>query len=123
MSGAGGSTVLVVDDDPDICEVTQLTLEAQGYRVLTAGDGTEALALLQRGERPSLILLDLMMPQMSGAEFRAEQLADPKLARLPVVVLTGDGHAVDKAQALGLEGLAKPVDLDTLLGIVRRFCG
>jgi CheY-like chemotaxis protein len=115
-------TVLVVDDDADICDTLQLTLELNGLRVITACDGAKALALLRAGERPDVIILDLMMPVMTGFEFRAEQLRDPALARIPVVVLTGDGRAVEKGASLGAEAVQKPIALDALLGIVNRHC-
>jgi CheY-like chemotaxis protein len=122
MPGRDALSLLVVDDDPDICEALQTVLEAYGYRVLTAPGGAEALAILRRGERPCLILLDLMMPGMNGAEFRAEQLRDPALARIPVVVLSASGEVAAKAAALGAEGLPKPVDLEALLRAIRHRC-
>lgn len=113
--------VLVVDDDPDICEVMQMILGARGYRVVTAEGGDEALQLLRAGEEPCLILLDLMMPGMNGLEFRAEQLRDPVLAAIPVVMISAGGDVVAKAAAVGLPGLLKPIDLDVLLATVARF--
>jgi len=122
MTAAATHSVLVVDDDPDICEVVKTILELHGYRVLTAGDGADALAQLQAGVRPSVILLDLMMPRMNGLQFRDEQNRDPTLRAIPVVVLTGDGRAEAKAAAMGVEGLRKPVELAVLLDAVRRTC-
>ncbi len=122
MSEAASDGVLLVDDDRDICETIQTILELYGYRVVTAGDGAEALALLRRGVRPCLILLDLMMPRMNGMQFREEQVRDPAFRAIPVMVLTGDGKAEAKAAALGVEGLRKPVALEVLLKTVGRFC-
>lgn len=122
MSEAASDGVLLVDDDQDICETIQTILELYGYRVVTAGDGAEALALLRRGVRPCLILLDLMMPRMNGMQFREEQVRDPALRAIPVMVLTGDGRAEAKAAALGVEGLRKPIALEVLLETVGRFC-
>jgi CheY-like chemotaxis protein len=113
--------VLVVDDDPDICAALQMVLQVYGYHVTTASDGAEALHKLRGGEVPSIILLDLMMPGMDGVQFRSEQLRDPELATIPVVVLSGGGDVAAKAAAIGVEGLAKPVDLDVLLDRVRRL--
>ncbi len=120
MTAAATRSVLVVDDDPDICEVIQTVLEVHGYRVLTARDGVDALEQLRAGERPSMIILDLMMPRMNGLQFRDEQTRDPALRAIPVLILTGDGRADAKAAALGVEGLRKPVELATLLDAVRR---
>jgi len=115
--------VLVVDDDADICEVIQAILEVHGYHVVTARDGAEALAQLRGGVRPCLIILDLMMPNMNGFQFRQEQQRDPTFRAIPVTVLSGDGRAEAKAAALGVEGLRKPVALEVLLDAVRRSCG
>ncbi len=121
MSAADG--VLLVDDDADIREVVQMVLEIHGYRVTTASDGAEALAHLRGGARPCLILLDIMMPVMSGPEFRAAQLCDPALAKIPVVVLSGDTRAPDRAATLQTEVLKKPIELPALVNLVGRFCG
>ena len=113
--------VLVVDDDPDICTAVRDVLEAFGYYVDMARDGAEALKKLRRGEVPCLILLDLMMPGMNGFEFRNEQLRDPVLASIPVVVVSGAGDVAAKAATIGVEGLAKPIDLDVLLEKISHF--
>jgi CheY-like chemotaxis protein len=118
------SGVLVVDDDADILEATQMVLEHTGHRVLTATDGQQALELLRAGQRPCLILLDLMMPVMDGWRFRAEQERDAALAEIPVVVLSGDGDAPNKASALhAAEHITKPISLDKLLELVRKYAG
>jgi CheY-like chemotaxis protein len=67
-------------------------------------------------------LLDLMMPRMTGEEFRAAQLAEPRLAGVPVVVLSGARSVDDLARRIGVEVLPKPFELSTLLAVVRRFC-
>src|SRR5690606_2328003 len=88
-SEAGAATVLVVDDDEDIRLILAQILSLQGYDAPTAANGLDALSQLYDGVEPCLILLDLMMPAMSGWEFRTKQLQDPKLAQIPVVVLSG----------------------------------
>lgn len=115
-------TILLVEDDYDVREALLETLLDHGYEVSTAADGEQALKLLRGGFRPGVILLDLMMPRMSGAEFRAVQRADPELAIFPVVLLSADGRMEEKAQALGVEGaIRKPIDLDELFEVVERI--
>ncbi|HEX7840105.1 MAG TPA: response regulator [Kofleriaceae bacterium] len=110
--------VLIVDDDPDLLEVTRFVLEDEGIAVATARNGEEALAVLRAGKLPRLVLLDLMMPVMSGWEFLDEVAKDPSLKAIPVVVLT----AAERAQAPGAtEVLRKPMDLTALLRVVERY--
>jgi CheY-like chemotaxis protein len=113
------SRILVIDDDSDIREVVGEALRFAGHEVATARDGREGLAQC-RIFRPSLILLDLMMPGMNGWEFRAAQQRDPALAGIPVLVVTALGHDPDiQVSAV----LAKPFRLEDLLAQVRRFTG
>lgn len=114
--------LMVIDDDVDIRETIQDLLEARGFHVTAFGDGAGALAALTHGARPKLILLDLMMPGMSGEAFRAHQLADPALAKIPVVVLSGARGVDEAARRLGVESLPKPVELAQLLGTIGRYC-
>ena len=110
--------VLVVDDDPDLLDVTSFVIETEGMAVETARNGAEALALLRAGRQPWLVLLDLMMPVMNGWEFLAAVASDPLLTGIPVVVLT----AADHTQIPGaLEVLSKPMDLKELLRVVERY--
>ncbi|AKF83357.1 chemotaxis protein CheY [Myxococcus fulvus 124B02] len=114
--------VLAVDDDLDILMAFKDVLELEGHRVLLARGGREALELLGQGERPDVILLDLMMPDGNGWEFRDRQLADASLASIPVVVISGQGVSAREVIALGVEDyLRKPVDVERLLGAVSRF--
>jgi CheY-like chemotaxis protein len=123
MAGRG---ILVVDDERDIREVLQTALEMEGYRVQTAANGKEALALLEREPGLQLVLLDLMMPVMNGLEFLGTVRRDPRLQDLPVVVVSAFGQMVrDGAlQALGPQGfMEKPVQFQALLDVVSRHCG
>jgi two-component system response regulator MprA len=114
--------LLVIDDDHDILLSLQDALEMEGYRVATASTGREALESLKQGLRPDLILLDLMMPDISGWAFRSWQRAHPEFASIPVVVVSGQGLSPREVAQLGVEGyLAKPLDLDHLLDTVARF--
>lgn len=113
--------VLVVDDDPYIREALSEVLADEGYPVDTARDGEEALERLGHAPRPSLILLDLRMPGMSGWELRRRLLADPILARIPVVLLSADSQLKEAQAVLGAAGsLRKPPSLDDLLDTVGR---
>jgi CheY-like chemotaxis protein len=108
--------VFVVDDDPDIREVVHLVLEARGYRVVEAADGAEALTRLAGEDDCRVILLDLMMPGMNGWEFRAAQRKAPRLARIPVLVLSGMRELNAQTSEIDASAvLQKPVDLEQLL--------
>ena len=107
-------SILVVDDDDDTRDVLITLLEGEGYRVRAVSDALHALAVL-RSEHISLILLDLMMPGMNGRELRDQQLADPALAGVPVIAVTGDTTAVIE----NLLMVRKPFDAEYLLGAIR----
>jgi CheY-like chemotaxis protein len=116
--------ILIVEDDASVREALAIFLEGEGYAVVEAGDGAEALAHLRTSEPVALILLDLMMPVMNGWEFRDAQTRDPRLASIPVVIITADTQAARKATAVGAAGcLLKPVEFPELLTYVDRFCG
>ena len=115
-----GSHILVVDDDAAVRALVALALDDEGYRVATAADGSDALALLRRCrvQRPDLILLDWRMRTPAwvfAKEYRS--LPGPKA---PIVVLTGAQDAVEAALEIDAQGfLCKPFDLDELLQVVR----
>jgi CheY-like chemotaxis protein len=116
--------VLVVEDDADILRAIVQVLQDEGQTVRAAENGRDALTLLREpgATLPCVILLDLMMPVMDGWAFRAEQLRDPTLAGIPVIVLTADGHAVEGAALMkGANALRKPVELETLLAAVAPY--
>jgi two-component system alkaline phosphatase synthesis response regulator PhoP len=113
--------LMVVDDDEDIREVLKLFLEAEGYRVITAADGGEALQQLSTRERPSLILLDLMMPGMDGEQFMKAMRHSPP-TNIPVVIISGHREAADKVIELNANCcLMKPVEYDNLMAVVHRL--
>jgi CheY-like chemotaxis protein len=115
--------VLIVEDDDLTRDALRSVLEAEGYAVATAANGREAYNFLLRNGRPGLILLDLMMPVMSGWEFRHEQKRDPGLARIPVVVCSAAGDLQQEVSLLGAAGyLQKPIEPGHLLDMVRSFC-
>ena len=114
-------SVLVVEDDPAIRETLCALLVGEGYRATGAANGKEALDILRRDERPSVILLDLMMPVMDGPTFRAEQLEDPNLRSIPVVVITAGGHY--NAASLKVDTvLLKPLGAEAVFQVVERLC-
>jgi CheY-like chemotaxis protein len=115
--------ILLVDDDRDIRETMQELLEQEGYKVETARNGMEALALVRRAH-PALILLDLFMPVMDGLEFRRLQREDPQLHGIPVVVVSAAAGMEARVSELGVAGfLEKPLRIEQLFEIVTRYCG
>jgi DNA-binding response OmpR family regulator len=120
--------VLIVEDDPDLREMLAALLLTEGFYAVSAEDGLEALHLLRTVRRrapevPCLILLDLMMPRLSGKEFRRAQLGDPTVASVPVAVMSGESDLEQRALALGaVATLPKPINCDVLMNVVRRYC-
>jgi len=116
--------VLVVEDDGDLREVIAEILEQDRFRVVQAAHGAEALDILRGStELPQVILLDLMMPVMSGMQFRTVQRRDPRLAAIPVVIMSAVTEGELKASALQPAAfLPKPADLEQMLAVVRRCC-
>jgi CheY-like chemotaxis protein len=111
--------ILLVEDDPSIQGAVSMLLEREGFTVTCAGNGREALRLLGSGEVPGLILLDMMMPVMNGLEFREAQQQDPRLARIPVVVLSATpGAEAGPGLAPPSAVMPKPFDIDELLAVV-----
>jgi CheY-like chemotaxis protein len=114
-------TIMVVEDDAATRDALTLILSAEGFAVLGAANGQEALTLLRGSSRPDLILLDLMMPIMDGWQFRREQTQDPSLSAIPVVVLSADGNVRQKAASLHVaDYLQKPVEMESLLEVIQR---
>jgi CheY-like chemotaxis protein len=115
--------ILVVEDDADVRGALAVVLESQGYDVVEAGDGHEALRRLRSGASVCLILLDIFMPGMDGWTFRTEQMKDPALAGIPVLVITADSSAARTALAGGaISAMTKPIEFDRLLRLVEQHC-
>lgn len=113
-------SILVVEDDEAVGVALAGALREEGYEVEIATDGREALARLEGGAAPSLILLDLMMPRMDGLAFRERQLADHRLAGIPVIVMSAHPDAKATAKRIGAaDAIAKPMQLDELLLVVQ----
>ena len=105
-------SVLIVDDDAELREMVRVALTADSYRTAAAANGREALDYLRSTTDTCVILLNLMMPVMDGAQFRAAQLRDRSLAWIPVVVISGTVDGGQQARALGIRFERKPIDLD-----------
>lgn len=107
--------VLIIDDDDDLREIVCAVLKDADFEPQGAASGPEALATLKGPGRPQLILLDLMMPVMTGFEVRERLLADPELASIPVVVMTAS-RGFDVAPLAASDVVYKPLDVDELVG-------
>lgn len=114
--------VLVVEDQADAREALTDLLREEGVAVRTAANGAAALGMLDRGLRPCLILLDMLMPLMSGWAFRQGQLQSPALADIPVALVSGAAGLPRASAALGVDAVTKPVQRDRLLELVRTHC-
>ncbi|HUK20712.1 MAG TPA: response regulator [Gemmatimonadales bacterium] len=116
--------VLIVDDDEAIRTALAELVEESGFLVLTARNGQEALSLLERSpESPCVILLDLMMPIMTGVDFLVRQRADARWRRIPVIVLSAYMH-LWRDEVRDVEHvLTKPVNPDELIKMVAHYCG
>jgi CheY-like chemotaxis protein len=112
--------VLLIEDNDETREVVSALLELEGYRVVAARDGDEGMDHLRHGLEPCIILLDLMMPgRKNGLEFRQEQLQDPNLAAIPVIVCSGYEEVKRKAAELGVTVFCqKPLEIEELLHLV-----
>ncbi|MDP9440234.1 MAG: response regulator, partial [Actinomycetota bacterium] len=111
-------TILLVDDDAALLEVTSIVLASEGYRVVTAGDGTEALRALD-DEDLDLVILDVMLPRMSGFEVLKKMREG---SDVPVVLLTAKSQSVDKVVGLELgadDYITKPFDTKELLARIK----
>jgi CheY-like chemotaxis protein len=117
------TSILVVDDDADIRMAIAQLLEDAGYHTLMASDGLEALEILRREPRlrPSLVLLDVMMPNMDGRQFREQQRLDAELQKIPVIVFSAHDEIASIARTLEADDyLAKPFDASELVDVVAR---
>jgi len=116
--------VFIVDDDRDIRETLAEVLEEKGFEVITAKNGSEALKILRgMATSPSVILLDLMMPVMDGYKFLEERREDPRIASIPVAIITA-GHGVDPTRlGNGAPIIPKPIDMPQLVGFLQGLVG
>jgi len=116
-------TILVVDDEPVVVEISKRKLEERGYDVLTAGNGNEAFLAL-KSKIPDLILLDVQMPEMNGYTFVMEKAKIPEYADIPVVVLTAYNEMEPLFKRHGIKAyLLKPLRLQDLIEKVTEIAG
>ena len=93
--------ILVVDDKPEVVELVSATLEGEGYQIICAFDGEEALQKINK-EKPDLVLLDVRMPKMTGLEVLAKVKKDPQTKDIPIIMLTAKGQQLDKDEGIRL---------------------
>ncbi len=114
--------ILLVENDPDQREALAIALRQAGYDVETAANGLEALEAMRR-RRPCLVLLDMIMPVMSGWDFMVAVEREPGLAAVPTIILSATHAAMPRQVALGSAVLVgKPYDVDALIELVHRHC-
>jgi DNA-binding response OmpR family regulator len=114
---ANRDRILVVEDDPDTLALLFSALTRDGYSVLTADDGQQAMDLLIRGIRPRLMIVDLMMPKVSGTDLLAHVRTDPDLRTMATIVITGMPR--DQVKVVADAVFTKPIDLQALMLRVR----
>jgi two-component system response regulator VicR len=116
--------IMVVDDEPDVVDLVKLVLESDGFGVVTAYSGKEALEKIDR-EMPDLVLLDIMMPQMDGWEVYSRIRANPRTKDIPVAMLTAKSQSIDKMIGLHVvkvdDYITKPFGRSELLERVKRI--
>ena len=112
------SRILVVDDDVDTLNSMSEFLQSEGFETVCAQNGQQAWELMHRAPGPDLVVLDLMMPKMDGWTFRMHQRRDPKLAAIPIVVVSAfSAKAIDDdAEAI----FTKPINLPAFIQAVKR---
>jgi two-component system, chemotaxis family, chemotaxis protein CheY len=113
--------ILLVDDYLDLREALAVLLEFDGCQVVTASSGPEALAILKAGYRPCVVLLDYVMPEMDGWEVRTRMLDDPELAKVAVVMMSGDSSLIHARDEGTVGVLAKPARPEDLRAAIAQF--
>jgi CheY-like chemotaxis protein len=113
--------ILVIDDEPTICELVADTLRDSGYIADTAPNGADALERMRR-HVPEAIVLDLMMPRLNASGFIERMRLNPRFAAIPILLVTASYGAHEAAERLGAHAcLTKPFELDELVGVVRQM--
>jgi two-component system response regulator VicR len=116
--------VVCIEDEPEMIELVQLILGKKGFNVIGANGGIEGLEIVRR-EKPDLILLDLMMPDMDGWEVYQQIKANPELRRIPVIVVTAKAQSIDKVLGLHIakvdDYITKPFGPQELMESVEKI--
>ena len=110
-------TILVVEDDPDICSFIATALENEGYRTETAGNGHDALVKIASSV-PDAMVIDIMLPRVDGRQLIRACKAQPSTSRIPIIVMSAGYDAMRDAELASLVFLAKPFDIEMLLMLV-----
>jgi len=117
--------ILIADDDPDILNIVSVSLETQGYVVYKAANGREAVEVARKF-KPDLILMDMMMPVMSGYDAVAALKANPTTEPIPIVGLSAKAMATDieLASGIGIDGyITKPFRIAQVLSVIEGYMG
>ena len=115
--------VLIAEDNDEVREVLEEMIRAEGAEVDAVSDGAQAWERVRRAPYPCLILLDLKMPVLDGIGFLEKRNADPEVARIPVIMLTGSVELEGREAELNLQGFVKkPFDPEALSRMVRDYC-
>lgn len=120
MSAAAGRSIVLVDDEPIVCETVKITLGSRGYRVKTVEDPGKAVDAIRKA-KPDLVILDLYMPNIDGASLCRQLKEDAELKAIPVLFFSGSSKPVDVMSGLkagGYDYVAKPIDGEELVAKV-----
>ena len=111
--------ILIIEDEEDIREILKEFFEGEGYLVATAIHGKDGFRVLEEKGKTDMILIDLMMPVMSGEEFIEKKKTHPEFASIPTVIMSADHRTMAKAEAMGIKwAINKPLELAALISIV-----
>ena len=115
-------TIVLVEDDDEARGLFAEILQTEGFNVAAFANGRDALGHLRSAEAPCLMILDLKMPVMDGAELRTVMLQDRRLAKIPAVMVSAFAQPANTANLSLVRVLKKPVDVAALLRVVRQYC-
>jgi CheY-like chemotaxis protein len=120
LRGTTSRSVLILEDDRDVAQTLKDVIEEQGYRAVCVGNGREALAFLEE-EQACFMLIDVFMPIMNGVEFLKVVKSNPRLAKIPRVIMTAANDRMIGVKE-DVSVLYKPVDFDGLKRLLQKYC-